>query len=139
MKIAGPYHVSPRIMMPTTSKPPMEIDARMRIVYIAGPYRGPTAWDIERNVRRAEERAFEVFQLGAMPMIPHANTRFFHGQGSDSFWLEGTLELLRRCDALITVDDWHRSQGATGEVADAVIRGVPVFHTVPDLGEWLGR
>ncbi len=111
----------------------------MKVVYIAGPFRGPTAWDIERNVRRAEELAFEVFKLGAMPLTPHANTRFFHGQGPDAFWLDGTLELLRRCDALITVDDWARSSGARGEVSDASARGIPVFHNVPDLAAWLGR
>ena len=110
----------------------------MKIVYIAGPYRGPTAWDIERNVRRAEERAYEVFQLGAMPLVPHANTRFFHGQGPDEFWIQGTLELLRRSDALILVDGWTRSTGARGEVVDAREHGMPVFQSIPDLAVWLG-
>jgi hypothetical protein len=106
---------------------------------VAGPFRGPTAWDIERNVRRAEELAFEVFQLGAMPLIPHANTRFFHGQGPDEFWIEGTLELLRRSDALILVDGWTRSSGSRGEVIEARAMGRPVFNAIPELAEWLGR
>jgi hypothetical protein len=111
----------------------------MRIVYIAGPFRGPTAWDIERNVRAAEELAFEVFQLGAMPMIPHANTRFFHGQGPDLFWLEGTLELLRRCDAMILTPDWRRSTGASVERLEALKRGIHVFEHVGDLASWLAK
>jgi hypothetical protein len=111
----------------------------MRIIYIAGPFRGPTAWDVECNVRRAEELAFEVFQLGAMPLTPHANTRFFHGQGPDQFWLDGTLELLRRCDAVILTDDWRRSAGARGERAEAERLGMAVFENVRELAVWLGK
>jgi nucleoside 2-deoxyribosyltransferase len=111
----------------------------MRIVYVAGPYRGATAWDIERNVRRAEELGFEVSKLGAMPLIPHANTRFFHGLGEEEFWVEGTLELLRRSDAVILTDDWLRSTGARGEVTEARALGRPVFKTIPELGEWIER
>jgi hypothetical protein len=111
----------------------------MKVIYIAGPYRGPTAWDIECNVRAAEELGYEVFQLGAMPLIPHANTRFFHGQGTEAFWLAGTLELLRRADAVLVTPDWPRSEGARGEVADAAERDIPVFRDLPSLAEWLGR
>jgi len=111
----------------------------MKVVYVAGPFRGPTAWDIERNVRSAEELAFEVFQLGVMPMIPHANTRWFHGQGPDQFWLDGTLELLRRCDAMILTADWKRSTGARGERAEAERLSIPVFETVDELAIWLDR
>jgi nucleoside 2-deoxyribosyltransferase len=111
----------------------------MRIVYIAGPFRGPNSWEIERNVRRAEELAYEVFQLGVMPLIPHANTRWFHGQGPDEFWLEGTKELLRRCDAIILAEDWLRSSGACGERDEAFARGIPIFHKVSELAEWLGQ
>jgi hypothetical protein len=109
----------------------------MKIVYIAGPFRGPTAWDIERNVRRAEELGFEVSKLGAMPLIPHTNTRFFHGNGTDAFWLEGTLELLRRSNAVITVDGWTNSSGARGEVVEARALSLPVFHDLHELAAWL--
>lgn len=109
----------------------------LAIVYIAGPFRAKTAWEIERNVRAAEDLGFEVFQLGAMPLIPHANTRFFHGQGPDQFWLDGTLELLRRCDALITTRNWKRSTGACGEYHEAICRGIPAFESMHDLATWL--
>ena len=69
----------------------------MKIVYFAGPYRADTAWAIEQNVRRVEEQAvLLVEKFGIMPLIPHANTRFFHGLGTDELWLEGTMELMRR-------------------------------------------
>lgn len=109
----------------------------MRIVYVAGRFRGPTAWVIENNIRRAEEVAFEVSKLGAMPLTPHCNTRFFHGEGSDKFWLDGTLELLRRCDAVIMVPGWDTSFGARGEKTEAERLGMPVFMNLEVLEWWL--
>jgi hypothetical protein len=76
----------------------------VKVIYICGPFTGPRAWDIEQNVRRAEERALEVAMLGASPLCPHTNTRFFHGTLSEEFWYAATAELLLRCDALITVE-----------------------------------
>jgi len=109
----------------------------MRIVYVAGRFRGPTAWAIETNIRRAEEVGFAVSQLGAMPLIPHANTRWFHGEGTEQFWLDGTLELLRRCDAVMMVAGWEQSVGARGEKAEAERLGMPVFTKIEDLEWWL--
>ena len=107
----------------------------MLVVYIAGPFTGPTAWDIEQNVRRAEEAGFVVATLGAMPLIPHANTRYFHGQQSAEFWYEGTLELLRRCDGILMVKGWMGSKGSMTEHAYAQKHGMPIFYmdNIPDL------
>lgn len=111
----------------------------MRVVYIAGPFRGKTTWDVAQNVRRAEALGLEVARLGAMPLIPHANTHLFDGQQTDQFWIDGTLELLKRCDALITTDDWERSSGARGEVAYALANSIPVFYFLSALSVWLNK
>jgi hypothetical protein len=111
----------------------------MKLVYVAGPFRGPTAWDIEQNIRRAEEVGMDVAKAGAMPVIPHANTRFFHGTLTDAFWLEGTLEMLRRCDAVVMVPGWGESRGSIAEKAEAERLGLPVFVNLPQLVEWMGR
>jgi len=110
----------------------------MKVVYVAGPFTAKTAWDIENNIRRAEELGFEVAKAGAMPLIPHANTRWFHGQCTAEFWYEGTLELLRRCDAIILVKDWDTSKGARGEEAEAKRLGLPVFYAtqIGELHHW---
>lgn len=104
----------------------------IKVAYIAGPFRGPTAWDIEQNVRRAEALALEVFKLGIMPLCPHANTRYFHGQGTDDWWLAATQELLRRCDVAVMTPDWQLSEGARAEHTAARERNMPVFYA-PDL------
>ncbi len=114
----------------------------MKLVYVAGKFRGPTAWDVAENVRRAEQAGLRVARAGAMPVIPHANTAHFDGQFNDAFWLEGTLEMLRRCDAIYVINqtDLATSKGTQGEHSEAVLMGIPVFigaAGLQDLECWL--
>ena len=111
----------------------------MKVVYIAGKFRGANAWEIEKNIRWAEQYGMEVAERGAMPLIPHSNTRFFHGTLSDTFWLDGTLELLRRCDAVYCVRGWQESTGARMEVAEAERLGKPVFEFIGDVAKWIAE
>lgn len=109
----------------------------MKVVYVAGKFRGPDSWSIENNIRAAETLALEVWRLGAAALCPHTNTRFFQGAAPDAVWLEGDLVMLERCDAVITVDNWKDSTGACAEVDRAYTRKIPVFHSLTDLNEWL--
>lgn len=110
---------------------------RMPVVYIAGPFRGPSAWDVESNIRRAETLALEVWRLGAAAICPHTNTRFFQGAAPDEVWLKGDLEILRRCDAVLMTPDWEKSSGAQAERDDAEEHGISVFHSLDSLAAWL--
>ena len=111
----------------------------MKVVYIAGPFRGPDAWCIEQNIRKAEAVALDVWRLGAACLCPHANTRFFQGAAPDTLWLDGNLEMLRRCDAVLMVDGWQDSSGAQRERAEALSNHIPAFTTVDDLRDWLAK
>lgn len=111
----------------------------MPVVFVAGPFRGPNAWEIELNIRRAEELALEVWKLGAAAICPHSMNRFFFGTLDEEYYLRGDLELLRRSDAMIMVHDWERSTGARAERKAAIVDGTPVFYTIPDLKEFLDR
>ena len=108
-----------------------------RVVYIAGPFRGKDAWAVERNVRRAEELAYAVWAVGGVALCPHTNTRFFDGTLTDEIWLEGTLELLRRCDAVLLAPGWQLSAGTLGEIEEANRLRLPVFHNIQVLRIWL--
>ena len=89
----------------------------MKIAYIAGPYRGKTAWEVAQNIRRAEIVGLEVARAGVMPLIPHANTAHFDGELIGSFWIAGTLELMRRCDMMIVLPRSESSVGTQAEIA----------------------
>ncbi len=78
-----------------------------------------------------------VAGLGAYPIIPHSNTSHFDGLATDTFWLEGTLQLLRRCDAVLMAEDWERSSGSRAERIEALRLSIPVFYTLESLHSWL--
>lgn len=109
----------------------------MKIIFISGPFRGKTHWDVVRNIRRAEEIALKVAEFGAMPLCPQNNTRNFDGLLTDEFWLEGTLELLRRCDAVLMTGDWKNSSGSLGEEEEAKRIGMPIFYSINHLRHWV--
>jgi nucleoside 2-deoxyribosyltransferase len=99
----------------------------VKVIYIAGKYRGPNAWAIEQNIRAAEDVAARVWAAGHVALCPHANSRHMDGVASDEVFLAGTLELMRRCDAVVLVPNWRDSEGARAEVAEAERLGLPVF------------
>jgi len=109
----------------------------MLVVYIAGPFRGSNAWEIECNIRRAETLGLEVWRVGAAVICPHANTRFFQGAAPDSVWLEGTLAILRKCDVVLLTKDWKRSEGARKEKIEAESLGIPIFEEGEEVSQIL--
>lgn len=117
----------------------------MKIVFISGPFRHPNpdgsndSWETHLNVVVASRLGLEVAKAGAFPFIPHANTAHFdHAAGiPDQLWLDGDLELLGRCDAMLCTYDWKRSAGARGEVEYATKHNIPIFYDIGELRRWL--
>ncbi len=114
----------------------------MKVVYVAGPFRSvnpngrSNSWGVQSNVMRAMALALEVWKLGHAAVCPHSNTMFFQDADGcvDDVWLNGDLEILKRCDAVLMTPDYERSSGARAERDEALRVGLPVFET---LAEWL--
>ena len=109
----------------------------MKLVYLAGPYRAASEWELVQNIRNAEALALQVWQSGAACICPHKNTALFGGAADDSVWLEGDLEIMRRCDAVLCTDDWGRSQGTREEVRIATELDIPIFFKIEEMRSWL--
>lgn len=107
----------------------------MYVVYIAGPFRAPTSWGIEQNIRKAETLALEVWRHGFAAVCPHCNTRFFQGELPDNIWLQGDIAILERCDAVLFDAD-GLSEGVMGELDAAEKKGIPAFTDLDALIKW---
>lgn len=122
----------------------------MLLVYVAGPYRpiactvngDPKHFDTQYNIDVARVSAHKVARRGSdhglFPVCPHLNTANFEDAvcgAEDSYWLEGTMEMLIRCDALVTVRHpaLIYSKGTKMEIEAARELGIPVFETVDAL------
>lgn len=112
----------------------------MFLVYIAGPYRGKTMQEVELNIASAKQIAKIVARKGYMPVTPHLNTQGFEHIAPDlpdEFWLEGTLEILRRCDYVVLAPGWELSSGTRKEIEVAKSLSIPVIENVYNLEEYI--
>lgn len=113
----------------------------MLVIYVAGPFRATLAnghqdcWGIQQNVMRAMALSLEVWKRGHVALCPHANTMFFQNAAgtADNVWLDGDLELIRRCDAVLMMPDWERSAGARAEQVFALAQHIPVLYSLGEL------
>lgn len=116
---------------------------KIKLVYIAGPYRANNCWNRQVNIFRAREAGAIVAENGHMPIVPHQNTANYDGIGSDQFWLDATLELCRRCDEIVMMEAWFTTQGtiaphwkqsigSRGEHDEMKKLGKPVYYNIHD-------
>lgn len=112
-------------------------EKQIKLVYVAGRYRAPTAHEREINIQEAYRWGCKVAAAGAYPIVPHCNTAHQDDLQTSEWWLAATLEAMRRCDAVLLFGDWDYSEGACGEMREALRLGLPVFATVWQLRRWL--
>jgi len=100
---------------------------RKPVVYVAGPYRGPTEAAVFANILAAREASIGLWRLGFAPICPHLNSLLMGGAVTDSDFLQGDIEILARCDAVLLLPNWNSSEGASGERNFAVREGLPLL------------
>lgn len=125
--------------------------AKTPLIYIAGPYAASVLRTLEANIRVARAAAEYVLAAGGYPVTPHLLTGGMEDipgmpRRPDEYYYAATLELLRRCDAVLLLPDWRQSRGAVAEHAEAQRLGLPVYdwdqgglYGLADWIEELGR
>ncbi len=111
----------------------------MKLVYIAGPYRGKSEAEVHDHIQAARSYAVRVWQAGAVAVCPHLNTAFMGGAVEDSAFLKGAVELMSRCDAVLAIPGHERSKGSLVEVKVARDQGMPVLTDLPSLMKWISQ
>lgn len=107
--------------------------SRTTLAYVAGPYRDRRGtYYVDQNIWAARQLAAGLWARGFAVICPHMNTAHFDGLADDQAFLDGTLEMLRRCDLVVITSTWHISAGTRAEIREALRLGIPVYHW-PDL------
>lgn len=119
--------VGPRTARARRSLSPRR-EVRMKLLYIAGPIRAENYYEIEKNIRRAEEVALAISALGAAVICPHSMARFYEHALPVELWLERDIEILKRCDGMVVVCPFRHSKGTVGEVQFCEENNIPVFY-----------
>lgn len=110
-----------------------------KLIYVAGPYRAETPWGVELNVRKAELASKHLWGMGIANICPHTQGRYFDKEIPDDVILKGMINIMMRCDAVLVVGNWKKSQGTLAEMARAEEHGKPIFFNVHDVAAWVQR
>jgi hypothetical protein len=106
----------------------------MKLIYVAGPYRGEGDNAVFLNILEARSCARLLWLKGWAVFCPHGNTIFMDGPDIPAqTFLDGDLEILRRCDAIFLTPRWELSKGARGERDFALATGTPVYYRLEDV------
>ncbi|MBS1766011.1 MAG: DUF1937 family protein [Acidobacteria bacterium] len=124
----------------------MNLHKSREVVYIAGPFTSDDELIVAHHCNVASALARRVRAYGMVPFVPHTGLAGGHTalneQSSprvglpDLTWEQAMVEcreILQRCDAMLMVEGWERSRGATEERALAKACGIPVFDTFAEL------
>lgn len=108
---------------------------KKKVIYTSGPISAKTPVDHYENLARARSIAMEIWAMGAACICPQTNTYFMDGFAGLEWhdWIEGDLEIVRRCDAVFMLPDWETSQGAIREREEALLKYIPVFYNLKTL------
>jgi len=106
------------------------------IIYLATPIRPRNGKNVEENVKAAKALALELWKQGYTVICPAANSDLPISLAEKELdvlrWLNGDIEILQRCDAMVVAPDWEKSDGVRGELVCARMYGIPVYF-YPDL------
>lgn len=99
-------------------KPEILMGDGTKVIYVAGRYRGKTDYEQAENIYHAQRVALRLWELGWVVLCPHLNTANFNWYSDlpDGVWINGGLELLKRCDCIIMLKGYETSKGAMAEL-----------------------
>jgi len=100
----------------------------MELIYVAGKYRGKSVYEITENIELARKHSASLWKQGFAVICPHMNTSLFDGLMPDETFLEGTMEMLKRCDTIYMLPNWEQSKGALIELEYAIEHGLKVMY-----------
>ena len=99
----------------------------MKVIYVAGCYRADDINGVLGNIIKAREASRKLWLRGWAVICPHLNSCFMDGTDTDKIFLDGDLEILRRCDAIYMLNGWEKSTGAKNELKEAGKNGLEII------------
>src|SRR5690606_17881665 len=112
---------------------------RDKIIYVSGKYSESTKEARQVNIDRMMDVAAKVWDRGYTCISPNGNTAHLDdivkGTTYKDF-IEGDCYIISRCDAVLMMDNWKSSKGATEEREYALRIGKPVLYSLEELANW---
>ena len=88
----------------------------MKVAYIIGPLHASSVHNRIKNIRKAEEFSIALWSAGFAVICPHLNSGLLQGASDEQNFIDGYLELLKRCNFAVALDGWTNSKGSLHEI-----------------------
>ena len=108
----------------------------MKVVYLASPYRTNSDWRKYQNIQNAHSSAKYIWDNGCVCINPIGNSAWMGGEIPEKVFLDGDIEILKRCDAIFMNFGWQNSKGCVMEWEYAKNNNIPVFYKLNELVGW---
>lgn len=110
----------------------------MKVICVSGKYRDTSINGIYENIHHAHRVARELWLKGWAVICFHTNSAWMDDLGkTDKLFLDGDLEILKRCDAIMMLTNWDQSVGAIGEWQLAADRDLEIYYEGEGIPECL--
>ena len=112
----------------------------MKLIYICGPIRNDDANVQRRNITKGIEAAKAIWQAGAAAFCPHMCAYFWNDDApanEQTNYIEGDLEMIKRCDAVLALPGWVSSVGASAEVCCARGNSIAILDSLEEAVRWV--
>ena len=114
-------------------------------VYVAGaihpyPSENPVLGFLS-NIRRGQRMAKDLLLQGYSPFCPFLDFMYFlHLRDGENITVKQIKDLsmvwLEKCDAVLVLPRYRKSEGTKAEIARAKELSIPVFYSVEDLEDY---
>ena len=110
----------------------------MKVIYVAGPYRGKTKIDRNINIETARAYGLALWQNGFAAITPHLNSIYMDDYISltQEDYYAGDIAILRKCDGIFMIKGWKKSTGSIAEHKFAKDNKIPIFYKMEELKKW---
>jgi hypothetical protein len=106
---------------------------RRSMGYLSGPMSAELALDRALNRFKAIQASTQLWEAAILHYCPHAASPAIGSTDVDyETWMAMDIEILRRCDWILLLDDWAKSEGCRREFNVAMNLGIPVAYSVEE-------
>lgn len=104
----------------------------MKIIFLAGPFRGNGTWDAKKANVETARRYVQIFIEKEIPFYsPHLNIDQeleTFGANRTEYAIKTNHAFLERCDALAVLPGWESSSGTKKEIEDVQKASKNIFY-----------
>ena len=102
-------------------------ETKMKLAYIIGPLTASSIHNRILNIRKAEELSIALWSAGYAVICPHLNSGLLQGACHEQDFIDGYIEILKRCDFAVVSSEQAHNKNSIIETEYCIDNNIPVY------------